>query len=198
MLIILDIGANDGCSIRKFKDILKKENIINYKIFSFEAVPFFKKYLELEKDANVEIIYKLCSIDNKKKNIYLSGESGSGSSIYKDKITNKIREDVFIECESIDLFEFIKNLPKHDKLWIKMDVEGGEYELIPHLYKNNFLSKIDKLYIEWHYEKIHSISKKQHMETVKMLGNSHVELWRTEPKYRKYNNNEYLETLKNN
>lgn len=196
MLIILDIGANDGCSIRKFKEILNEKNITDYKIYSFEPVPFFKKYLELEKCSNVELIYKICSTDNKKKKIYLSGESGSGSSIYKDKLSNKIRENIFIHCESIDLCDFIKNLPQYSQLWIKMDVEGAEYKLIPHLYNNNLLSSIDKLYIEWHYKKIRSITEKQHNETVKMLGNLKCEFWMTEPKYRVYDNNKYLKTLR--
>ena len=92
--------------------------------------------------------------------------------------------------------DFIKKLPKHSELWMKMDVEGAEYELIPHLYNNNLLSSIDKLYIEWHYKKIRSITEKQHNETVKMLGNLKCEFWMTEPKYRVYDNNKYLKTLK--
>ena len=42
MLIILDLGANDGCSILKFQDMLKDKNIEEYKIYSFEPNIFLK------------------------------------------------------------------------------------------------------------------------------------------------------------
>ena len=41
MIKFLDLGANDGCSIKKIKSIMKEKNIMDYEIYSFEAVPFF-------------------------------------------------------------------------------------------------------------------------------------------------------------
>ena len=42
-LIILYLGANDGCSVKKFYKLLEKEKIKNYKIYSFEPNPLKKK-----------------------------------------------------------------------------------------------------------------------------------------------------------
>lgn len=40
MLIILDLGANDGCSILKFQNLLK-DSKKKFKIYSFEPKFFF-------------------------------------------------------------------------------------------------------------------------------------------------------------
>ena len=40
-LIILDLGANDGCSVLKFQHMLKEHSNIYYHIYSFEPNPFF-------------------------------------------------------------------------------------------------------------------------------------------------------------
>ena len=72
-------------------------------------------------------------------------------------------------CDEIDIVEFIKTLPKHSELWVKMDIEGGEYNIINHLHKNDCLKFIDKLFIEWHYKKIPSITPKIHYDTLAMI-----------------------------
>ena len=179
LLIILDLGANDGCSILKFKKIIKDKQINNYKIYSFEPNPFFKKRLEdmTKSDENVIFSNKLVGTQNTKTQLFLSHEGNEGSSIYSDKQTNNVRSDKYVICETIDIAEFIIQLPSHNKLWLKMDIEGSEYNIIPHLHKKNCLKKIDKLLVEWHYHKIPSITKKMHDNTVRLVKNIDSENW---------------------
>ena len=179
LLIILDLGANDGCSILKFKEIINKKRINNYKIYSFEPNPFFKNKIEkiTKYDKNVIFSDKLVGINNNKTKLFLSGGNNDGSSIYSDKKTNKIDKNVHIICETIDIVEFINQLPSHNKLWIKMDIEGSEYNIIPHMYKNNCLKKINKLFIEWHYRKIPSITEEMHQNAVSLVADIETEYW---------------------
>ena len=199
MLIILDLGANDGCSILKFKDILNKKNIIDYKIHSFEPIPFFNKYLNPLSNNKVIIYNKLISTNNNIQKLYLSQHTNDGSSIFNDKITNGISNDKYIICESIDIVSFINNLEKHDELWIKMDIEGGEYDIIPHLHKFNMLKKINKLFIEWHHNKINNISYEKHKKVVNLLNSIHCEDWDAldYSNNKKMKDKEYIKWIKN-
>ena len=109
--------------------------------------------------------------------MFLSQENNCGSSIYSDKTTNKINSNLFINVREFNIIDFINNLPKHDELWIKMDIEGAEYPLISYLNKHNYIDKICRLFIEWHYEKIPSISKEEHHMIKSMVSKLQCEDW---------------------
>jgi FkbM family methyltransferase len=175
-VLILDLGANDGCSILKFKDILKEQDISNYKIYSFEPNPYLSNKLNLYKNDKIEIINKVAGTNFNKIKFYL-GLSTASSSTFEDKASGGIDKNLYFNCEVIDIVDFIKNLPPHDKLWIKMDIEGGEYNLIPYLNNNNCIEIIDKLFIEWHHQKINSISNEQHNNTKQLVKNIYTEEW---------------------
>ena len=59
MHIIVDLGTNDGCSIKKFQSILQQKNIKDYKIYSFEPHPYFYRHLQQYESDRVTIIPKL-------------------------------------------------------------------------------------------------------------------------------------------
>ena len=179
MLIILDIGANDGCSVLKFKDILKEKNIEDYQIYSYEPNPFFKNYLKKisRENKNVKVHMNLVGTKNKKTKLYISNGDNAGSSIFHNKRTNKISRKIFVNCNEIDIVEIIKKLPKHDELWVKLDVEGAEYNIIPHLHKFDCIKSINKLFIEWHYTKIPSVTKEMHDDTYNLVKDLEIEEW---------------------
>lgn len=178
MIYILDLGANDGCSIRKFKyEFLKNKE---YRIYSFEPHPFFVPYLEKEekKDKRVKFYKKAVSVKNAKTIFYYS-EGNDGSSLNKTKTSNGIDKKNNFNVECIDIVNFINKLDikQYDKLWVKMDIEGEEYKIIPHLYKNNLLTKIDKIFIEWHYNKISNITEEHHNYCLSLLKNKNTYYW---------------------
>lgn len=179
MLIILDLGANDGCSILKFQDMLKDKNIEEYKIYSFEPNIFFKKPLKRikKRNTNIEIYFKILGTKNTTTKLYLSQKNNSGSSIYSNKTTNKVNDGLYLNCQEIDIVEFLRELPSHDELWIKMDIEGGEYDIIPYLHKNDCLKLINKLFIEWHYKKIPSITEETHNKVRNLVSCISTEFW---------------------
>jgi len=177
MLHIVDLGANDGCSIVKFEKMLHHNKITNYRIYSFEPNPFFKDILQKKEKNNIKIFHKMAGTKNKLSQLYLSQHGNDGSSIYSDKTTNGVSKELYVNVEEIDINEFIELLPNDEELWVKMDIEGAEYDIIPHLHNNNSLKKINKLYIEWHNEKIPSITNEKHKKTLEMVKNIKVYDW---------------------
>lgn len=52
-----------------------------------------------------------------------------------------------VDC--FDLARFIKLLPE-STIVLKLDAEGAEYVLLPHLIKQGAMAKISRLLVEWH------------------------------------------------
>lgn len=173
MIYILDCGANDGCSIKKFKAEYLKDDV-DFRILSYEPHPFFSEQLDSMKDERVAIHKFAVSTKNDNVNLYYS-ERCDGSTLNKTKTSNGISETRYITVKTIDICDIIRglNLKNDDKLWIKMDIEGEEYNIIPHLHANNLLASIDRLFIEWHHTKLKNITKHVHEMCVDMV--AHIE-----------------------
>lgn len=196
-LIILDLGANDGCSIKKFEKILQKKSILDYKIYSFEPHPYFQQHLKKFENEKISIIPKIAYTKNGREKLYISTIGNDGSTIYNDKKTNGVDINKFVICDTIDIAEFIQSLPTNITLWVKMDIEGAEYDLIPHLYNTNNLKKVDKLFIEWHYKKIPSINIETHNNTLALIKGINTEEWDA-LSFRELNDKHYRDTFINN
>lgn len=167
--IFIDGGANEGQSIRSF---MKNFNDWHeYEIHSFECNPRvisklqeYKKYTTIHQNA--------LWIRNEELEFYLNGDNNTcGGSLRSDKTTGSLKFDQPISIAAIDIVEFIKlNFKKSDYIILKLDVEGAEYDIIPHLLNNNmFTDYIDKLYIEFHQKKLRHITAEYHNELVAKL-----------------------------
>ena len=57
------------------------------------------------------------------------------------------------ECECIDVEEIISSIVLNDndaEIYIKCDIEGSEFVVLPKLIKSKYISNIKIIYIEWH------------------------------------------------
>jgi hypothetical protein len=61
-----------------------------------------------------------------------------------------------------------------DTVVVKMNVEGAEYAIIPDIVETGAIEHVDFIFVDWHVNKIPSISKKVHDETVRRLEDSGV------------------------
>jgi hypothetical protein len=52
--------------------------------------------------------------------------------------------------ESSDLIELINSIDSDDDIFLKLDIEGSEYDLLEKLINENLLIVIKKLYVEFH------------------------------------------------
>lgn len=143
----LDIGANKG-----FVTLMMLWNNPNIKIISIEPDSRNIKYLakNIEKNGfkdNVTIINQAVWIKDGQIDFYKTGGYHQGNSIFKEHLSylEKIIEKV--PCTTIDSI-----ISKHgltDIEFIKIDVEGAEYEIIFNL-KSDFIEKIKYFHIECH------------------------------------------------
>jgi len=90
----------------------------------------------------------------------------SQGSLIADTQGDKTYGDYYSETEiqCIDLYEFIKSFPENSEIYIKMDVEWAEYELIPYMLKMGWPKNIKKIWIEWH-----TAGDEKYKETIKQL-----------------------------
>lgn len=150
--IILDCGSHLGESVKKFRNMFPNDDC-NFYMFEpntylfdiFNSNPEFddcKKYNKAI--SNKTEIVKLWGCTETKYSV--------GSTLEKSKADwDKIKENDFIEIESIDLSDFIMNsFSKDDYIILKLDIEGAEYDTLEKLLETGVISYIDELYCEFH------------------------------------------------
>ena len=91
---------------------------------------------------------------------------GDGSSFvtgkaidYRKRIKNENFK--FIEIQCVDICEVINSLHDYQKIILKLDVEGAEYEILEKLLESGLMSRVSKLYAEWHWNKM-GLSQERH------------------------------------
>jgi len=162
MFVFLDIGAHIGESA----DFWKKHYPESY-VICFEPLPENCKKIREKK---YKVIQAAAWIRNEKIKFY-TGLPQSGS-LYASKITGGINPKKYIEVQGIDVAEYIKKyFTKSDTIVIKMNCEGAEYNIIPHLRKYHLIEWVDAFYVQWHYGKI-GVSKQTHDKIAGMIKSS--------------------------
>ena len=152
--LFIDCGAHCGESILEAKR--RFGNDIN--IISFEANPNLALPLQhhFEDDSKVTIENKAVWIENKPlTDFYLSVNWSDGSSIYKEKKSGGVSDNISVSIPSINLAEFIKEKKStYDYIILKLDVEGAEYEIFNHLIDEGIMPLVNEFHGEFHPGKI--------------------------------------------
>jgi FkbM family methyltransferase len=122
--VVLDIGANIGYYTLIAARLVGEKG----KVFAFEPHPqnfaLLKKNIKLNGYKNVTLVEKAVSNKNKKLKLYLSGYDCGAHSLY-----NSHKGQHFVEVESIRLDDYFSKLGKKID-FVKIDVEGAEYEAL--------------------------------------------------------------------
>lgn len=151
--IFIDGGAHKGESIEAFKST-KAYTKHDWTIYSFEANPELIPEL-LKKYNGVNILSKAIWINDGHINFYIGTESTLSSSVIKDKTTGKLNK-IPINIPCVDFSKWCtENFKKEDYVVLKLDIEGAEYEVLDKMLKDNSISLIDVLYIEFHNIRVH-------------------------------------------
>jgi len=167
--IFLDCGANNGCSVRKFKEERDPNN--EYEYHSFEANSAF---LEDIKSAGAHCYHKAVWVKDEDVTFYVvvvdkygrRGANKTGASTLneeKNKLNLKNHKEVKpVTVEGIDFSSWVsKNFSKDDHIVLKMDIEGSEYEVLEKMIKDKSFEMIDELLIEFHWKKC-KVPKQRH------------------------------------
>jgi FkbM family methyltransferase len=155
--ICIDLGANVGLVSEMF---LSR----GAEVFAFEPHPeAFKKLLEIKRQyEKLRPINRAAGITEGKIKLYLHESHhlnpvkfSTGSSLMDSK-PNVGRE--FIVSEATNFAEFLSRFQRIRIL--KIDIEGYEVELLPHLIYLGVLKNIDYIFVETHEKKWPQLTKK--------------------------------------
>lgn len=177
--IVLDVGMNVGDAVLYF---LKDENV--EKVYAFE--PFQKTFMSAEKNlkeylkdsSRLEIFQYGLSDVTEDREIVFNEDMTCGLStqtlknpdsynVYEFYYNNGLadQQKEYIEKISVKnaadvLIPIIDKYKQYNNIVLKMDCEGEEYRIIELLRKENVLSQIDFIMLEWHYQGKESILQK--------------------------------------
>ncbi|KAG0651315.1 Molybdate transporter [Hyphodiscus hymeniophilus] len=171
--IFVDLGANRGDSLEvflgsedaKFKYDFPRPEWATYKqadIYLFEANPVFNTPLVLSKEKyaaqgiNVNIFPStVVDVRDGTRTFFLDTVNTAhdfwGSSIYADHPDAVASHSNGTELSAINISRWLlmNTLPR-DFVVVKMDIEGAEYEVIPHMAEMSAWTVMDHLLVEWH------------------------------------------------
>jgi len=150
--IYISLGSNKGSeflALQKSK-IYSKDFII----YAFEPEPRCFKHIEkVQKQVpNITHIKKCVATYNGSASFNTGNLTVSGT-MRKDKNWGLTGEKQIIEA--IDICEWLNNnINEDDYVIMTMDIEGSEYDILPHMLKNKCSNLINKMYVEFHGKKM--------------------------------------------
>ena len=157
--VFLDGGANVGNSIDLF--LSKYPNSTEYEIFSFECNPKLLSILNKKYSKKATIVP--FAIYNKEDTLDFYIGADVSSTLRSDKISGNVKKTNFVKVKTVDLSKYIfDNFQKEDYIILKLDIEGTEYDVLPHLIRTGAIHYIDELYGEYHHHKLNNVTEEEH------------------------------------
>ena len=156
--LIIDVGANKG-------DFLKRFIPTGCELIAFEPNPICAPILKelSESNPNIRFIPAAASVKAGSSRLYLHENSkdnelfwSEAASLYQGKSNIDVKN--YTNIETIDFADFILSLDKPITL-LKVDIEGHEVELLPHLLKRGCLAKVKRVLVETHEKKNPELSE---------------------------------------
>lgn len=145
MILYIDVGAHKGKLIDKFKREIEEKH------FCIAFEPNMKFYERLKNKAHVVNPYAAW-IESGTKKFYIDDGKGEGSTLDETKQTN-IDTSKYVNITTIDFAKYINNYDGY-KIVLKMDIEGSEYEVVPHMIEKGAADKVDVFILDLHHNRI--------------------------------------------
>lgn len=148
---IIDLGFNLGAIYERIRQVNKNNVYYGFEI-QIDLVNNARKI----KDENFSIIHGAATDYDGCAQFYepmsWSKNYKGGATIMSDK--NNLSETP-ISVPSIDLSNWLEDHSKNEeKYFVKIDIEGAEYDLLENLINRNSLTHIKGVAIEWHCSKL--------------------------------------------
>lgn len=134
--LVFDVGGYEG---QWASDIFSKYCCF---IHVFEPVEEFARNIEKRVCKNKKIVVHRCGLSNKNETVKITLDK-DGSSTFKTGVNT---EDVVL-VKAIDFMQE-NNIQKIDLM--KINIEGGEYDLLEHLMDIEFIKNIKNIQVQFH------------------------------------------------
>jgi FkbM family methyltransferase len=167
--LFLDCGSNIGQGFNLFRKIFKAENF-DYELFepNPNCIQILKDIKSRLPNCNININQSAIGVSDGVALFYGLSESeggrqSQGASILKEhnSALYASNEEAAIRVITMDFIRFINDKSKkYDVIVIKMDIEGGEYELLEKMIETGSFKSIHSIFCEFHSEYI-EIPKRQ-------------------------------------
>lgn len=159
--IVIDLGGYDG---QWSSDIFSRYLC---SIYVFEAVPAFSEKIQHRFVANPKIkSFPLAGgKDNRIDKIFLDDV---GSSLIKKNAKS-------VDVEVVDVAQIFKICNISHCNLLKINIEGGEYEVLPRLISSGLINEIDTLQIQFHNFSSDSLARMNEIQTE--LRKTHELIW---------------------
>ena len=163
--IFVDLGAFDGDTIESAMRLYPHAS----RYVAFEPLPehFQKLQEKFGRNERVVLVNAAAATRDGSARFYRGLSPGQSGGSLCAKI-NCSESDSF-EAQTIDLARFIREqYPNAFGAVLKCDVEGMEYQLLPHLMETGVIGAFGVIHCEWHYDRV-GVSREQHCGLVQAL-----------------------------
>ena len=170
--VFLDFGGHLGESVRRFFKEVKDASF--YDIWSFEPHPQnFKKMQEILSGwKNVKCCQKAVvrTANNKThelRTLYPGTiNNADGSTLLKEKTTGGIDYAKAQAVRCIDLKRVLRDgkVELGDYVVLKMNIEGGEYELMQYILDAGLMQYFNEIYVQVHKHKLDALKKQEYVD----------------------------------
>jgi len=148
--IFIDGGARTAESL----DIIKNDmpQYLDFEFILYEPQPKHAEFLsEMSKEKKFEFINKAIWDKTGVYDFYIAIDiyGDQGSTLCNDKKERLDLENP-VKVETVDIVDILENFSNDDYIVLKLDVEGGEYDIIQRLIDTENLHKVKEYIIEWH------------------------------------------------
>jgi FkbM family methyltransferase len=150
--LFVDCGGHDGCSALMF--LLTHPH---YDCVTFEPNPALWRYYE---GLPIRLIRKAVYTYDGEISFTIDPVDGDGSTLVKGKridFTGSVADDAapVITVPCIDLSAFVRKAARrYDRIVLKLDVEGAEYDILERMLADGTIAYVDRLYCEFHGHKM--------------------------------------------
>jgi FkbM family methyltransferase len=160
--LFLDLGSNLGQGFSFFKSYYRLR-YFDYVLFepNSNCATFLRRYpfTRVDKSSSVQLYQVAASAQNGTLKFYGINEHAGGAysqagSINRD---HNCHEELFAQDQKYDIVEsrrlsdfLLDSKLGYDTVVVKMDIEGGEYDVVADLLKTDAIDRVSKIYIEFH------------------------------------------------
>jgi FkbM family methyltransferase len=168
MNYFIDCGTHFGQGLKQISSLFGMDS--KWKIFTFEANPVTHKIFIDQHYSSIKAKFPLlesinAAVSHHDGEIDLNieippgeGETGQGTSIisldeWKPQGGKLVFREQPVRIRCVDFKKFIHdlNLSENDKLIVKLDVEGAEYDILESLISDETIQKVSEILIEFHH-----------------------------------------------